>query len=121
MDIWGRVPEDYPLRRGRPLMHAPLRGRLGRRQPARVSSQLHLVSSIRLDSMNPQRARRPTAWQVSFPDEISDGGSGGDDDGDDEKADEGAEQDLEGLEDDLPVLSCKRKTSSSINDPGETP
>ena len=61
--------------------------------------------------MNPQRARRPTAWQVSFPDEIRDNG------GDcDEKAEEGAERDLEGLEDDLPVLTCKRKTSSSVDD-----
>jgi len=65
--------------------------------------------------MSPQRARRPTAWQVSFPDEISDGGDGGGGDGD-EKAEEGAERDFEGLEDDLPVLSCKRKTSSSIDD-----
>lgn len=62
------------------------------------------------DSMNPQRARRPTAWQVSFPDEISDGGDG------DEKEEEGAERDLEGLEDNLPVLSCKRKRSSNIDD-----
>jgi len=60
--------------------------------------------------MNPQRARRPTAWQVSFPDDISDGG------GDDEKAEEGAERDLEALDDKLPVLNGKRKTSSNVDD-----
>ena len=59
--------------------------------------------------MNPQRARRPTAWQVSFPDEMSD-------DGGDDKAEEGAERDLERLDDDLPVLNGKRKTSSSAGD-----
>ena len=61
--------------------------------------------------MSPQRPRRPTAWQVSFPDEVSD--SGGDDGGDDKKVEEGAERDLE---DDLPVLNGKRKTSSNVND-----
>lgn len=65
--------------------------------------------------MNPQRARRPTAWQVSFPNEISDG-VGGDDGGDDERAEEGAERDLEALENDLPVLNGKRKTSSNVDD-----
>ena len=65
--------------------------------------------------MNPQRARRPTAWQVSFPDDISDGGGGGYG-GDDKKAEEGAELDLEGLDDKLPVLNGKRKPPSIVDD-----
>jgi hypothetical protein len=57
--------------------------------------------------MNPQRPRRPTAWQVSFPGDISDGGG---DDG--EKEEEGAEWDLEGLDDKLPG---KRKPPSNVD------
>lgn len=86
------------------------------RQPARVSHlKLQLISSP--DSMNPQRARRPTAWQVSFPDDMSNGSGGsGDYGGDDEKAEEGAERDLEGLDDQLPVLNGKRKPPSNVDD-----
>ncbi|KAI9510780.1 S-adenosyl-L-methionine-dependent methyltransferase [Russula earlei] len=59
-------------------------------------------------SMNPQRQRRPTAWEVSFPDESSEG--------DNDEQDKGAEQEHERREDDLPALNSKRKTYGNRDD-----
>jgi hypothetical protein len=59
--------------------------------------------------MDPRRARRPTAWEVSFPDEV------GEDD-DDEKGEERAEREIEEVQDDLPDLNGKRKTYTSVDD-----
>jgi hypothetical protein len=56
--------------------------------------------------MNPLRARRPTAWQVSFPDEV----------GEDDSDEKGEERDLEGMQDDLSILNAKRKTSTNVDD-----
>jgi len=53
--------------------------------------------------MNPHRPRRPTAWEVSFPDEPSE-------DDDDEKEEEGAQRE------ELPVRNSKRKTYGNIDD-----
>jgi len=60
--------------------------------------------------MSTQRPRRPTAWEVTFPDEVIEVD-------DDDKGDEGEELGLEGVEDDdMPVLMGKRKTRSNVDD-----
>ncbi len=59
--------------------------------------------------MSTQRPRRPTAWEVTFPDEVIEVD-------DDDKGDEGEELELEGVEDDdMPVLIGKRKTRSNVD------
>jgi len=60
--------------------------------------------------MSTQRPRRPTAWEVTFPDEVIEVD-------DDDKGDEGEELGLEGVEDDdMPVLMGKRKRRSNVDD-----
>ena len=62
--------------------------------------------------MNPQRVRRPTAWEVSFPDEMREG----DDDDEKEGASEAAEREFQGMQDDMPVLTGKRKIYTNVDD-----
>ena len=64
--------------------------------------------------MSTQRPRRPTAWEVTFPDEVIDVD-------DDDKGDEGELLELKGVEDedddsDVPVLKGKRKTRGNVDD-----
>jgi hypothetical protein len=56
--------------------------------------------------MAPQRPRRPTAWEVSFPGESSE----------DEKGVEGVEPEPEREQEELAVLSGKRKTCSNMDE-----
>ena len=60
--------------------------------------------------MSTQRPHRPTAWEVTFLDEVIDVD-------DDDKGDEGEDLELEEVEDnDVPVLKGKCKTRRNVDD-----
>jgi hypothetical protein len=56
-------------------------------------------------SMSKQRPRRPTVWEVTFPDEVIDVD-------DDDKGDEGEDLELE----EVPDLKSKRTTRRNVGD-----